>query len=121
MASARNAPQRWALEGRARWLPLELSVAGVSAADLSGWLTKTALVDHSHLGLLFSPHRPSLLVETKAGLHALDELFSAEPGIRFCFGAGFGESDRIQPNFRALLQYTNTADLWQASTRDTVF
>jgi len=135
--------QTWIEQGRARLLPLRVSlefreyvnslpwmastldwsrlqytkinISKASCDELLTWAKSSSLGRHSHLVLFFSPAEQCLLVSLDDGISHIDELFWESPGVNFCFGADVS-GDTVTTCFTDLLQY-GAGDLLFATTR----
>lgn len=131
----KKVPEQWLRDGRAQLLPHELSVAfdryvmslpwngttgldwtklprseainvvQASPAEYAAWVARTAIARHSHLAIWYSISEGGLVVETAAGINALDELYGAYVGARFAFGLDVTDGGIIVPDYRDFLQW----------------
>jgi hypothetical protein len=79
----------WAGSGL-RWAQITphvtLNLATATEASILDWLAEASIGGCSHIALCTSEEEPSLLVRTREGLLALDELFYPSGATNFCFG-----------------------------------
>lgn len=119
----RGSGQTWCYLARLPWLAsgggldwnqlpgTGLDLSALTSVNLTDWLSRTALGEHSHVVFLYADDQPCIACTREFGMANIDRAFLNAPGKRYVFG-GHLEAGRIRLIASHFAEYDGCATWW---------